>query len=378
MPGDWARDDDFARWGRTGSTCTHPNCEAHGKSPCVGVGCDGLDAVERRDRTAPTSAGVPASGVDGFTGPCGSCGSPGVCRADCAARSTFVRLLPLPPLAALDSRSTSQGADDSEARVDAARVLGHPFTGAAIPARPTSQGSGSMPRQSLVAWATSGGADAPASPELVASRPSAPSPSSSSDVRGALRDVDGHASRFTHGTPGAVLECRTCGARDVVDNFGHVVLRHDAGCRASLADVQYVKADVQHSQITTSPPRPGARFECSECGGSAVLDGAGRGLVPHRAGCSLDLGNVQARTVDLAWTAGPVGDAGNEDASGVEHPLLELGQEDLVEVLEDLRGSAGYSDTGRHTAHVLGFLAALAVPGVHTVRITTGQDRHQS
>ncbi|KQP62923.1 hypothetical protein [Nocardioides sp. Leaf285] len=30
-----------------GYPCTHPNCEQHGKSPCEGVGCDGLDDQER-------------------------------------------------------------------------------------------------------------------------------------------------------------------------------------------------------------------------------------------------------------------------------------------------------------------------------------------
>lgn len=29
------------------AVCSHPNCESHGKSPCEGVGCDGLDDDER-------------------------------------------------------------------------------------------------------------------------------------------------------------------------------------------------------------------------------------------------------------------------------------------------------------------------------------------
>jgi uncharacterized membrane protein len=28
--------------------CHAPNCEQHGKSPCEGVGCDGMDDEERR------------------------------------------------------------------------------------------------------------------------------------------------------------------------------------------------------------------------------------------------------------------------------------------------------------------------------------------
>lgn len=41
--------------------CTHPNCERHGKSPVVGIGCDGNEAV--RAASGPLTASGGQSGV---------------------------------------------------------------------------------------------------------------------------------------------------------------------------------------------------------------------------------------------------------------------------------------------------------------------------
>ena len=40
------------------ASCTHPNCATHGKSPCEGVDCNGLDAEDRARLATAVSSGT--------------------------------------------------------------------------------------------------------------------------------------------------------------------------------------------------------------------------------------------------------------------------------------------------------------------------------